>query len=126
MKRGIALTVLAGCLLAGSPAHADAVSPKVTKAANAMQCGQRVDASVLGPNNYGVECKVAGKGRFYVLAYDDPGKAIRFWTDWLDTHGEPAYMVRKGRLFVVPIDYEQKAAKYAAKRTGGKVLTFNG
>lgn len=106
---------------------AGAAPAVVVSTAKKMKCGSRADESLAGPANRGVECRVVGRGKFYVLRYNDPARGIRYLRNWV--MGEDQFIARKGRLLIVPAGpgdwYDLAQARYAARRLDGRVVRLS-
>jgi hypothetical protein len=126
-------------LLAGAPAPATAtatpgvgatgIPQPVTAAAKAMKCdivNQIYSSAGEKPVFTGETCKTGQHGYFTVRLYKNAKEATAYWLDGVLAGAPNAFIAKKGKLFVIPDDvnapYTESAARYAAKKIGGKAL----
>jgi hypothetical protein len=120
--------VLSGSAADAAPARSDIPTP-VKAAAKAMDCdivNQLFSSPGEKPVFTGETCKTDHYGYFTVRLYKDPKAATAYWLDGVLAGAPNAFIAKKGRLFVIPDDvnrpYTEAAARYAAKKIGGKAI----
>jgi hypothetical protein len=126
--------VLVAALLTGSPALASPsravdIPRPVSAAAKAMNCdivNQIYSSPGEKPVFSGETCKTERFGYFTVRLYKNAKEATAYWLDNVLAGAPHAFIAKKGRLFVIPDDvdnpYTEAAARYAAKKIGGKAI----
>jgi hypothetical protein len=147
MKR-LVIALLGAVLLAASlvsvtapAANAHTATPQLKKLAKKMKCKYGTVDSLASDarvkNSW--ECVVGAGTRnrrtYYLMTYYNTARAIDEWRDWTSCSGddyetgqpcEPEYFARKGKVIIIDQSngdsYTYKAAKYAANRTGGRVI----
>jgi hypothetical protein len=122
--------VAAGVLLAAMSAAS--IPPAVDDTADAMRCGHRVSEMLLagssGMVGRGVECTARGKD-YYVVRYASGRRAVAAMREWVDPC-EGYFIARRGNVLIVPADgnhwYDLEQARYAARKSGGRVVGLCG
>jgi hypothetical protein len=126
--------LLTSVLLTGATAHAapdrrSGIPMTVKAAARAMDCdivNQIHSSPGETPVFNGETCKTDHFGYFTVRLYTNAKQATAYWLDGVLADAPQAWIARKGRLFVIPDDpsrpYTESAARYAARKIGGKAL----
>jgi hypothetical protein len=120
--------LLTGSTAAAAPGRSDIPRP-VTAAARAMDC-DIVNHIYSSPGEKpvfnGETCKTDRFGYFTVRLYQNAKQATAYWLDGVLAGAPHAFIAKKGRLFVIPDDvdrrYTEAAARYAAKKIGGKAV----
>jgi hypothetical protein len=74
----------------------------------------------------GETCKTKHYGYLTVRLYKNAQQATTYWLDGVLAGAPNAWIAKKGKLFVIPDDvnrpYTESAARYAAKKIGGKAV----
>jgi hypothetical protein len=120
--------LLPGSAAVAAPARSGIPGP-VTAAARAMDCdivNQIYSSPGEKPVFNGETCKTKHFGYFTVRLYQNAKEATAYWLDGILAGAPNAFIAKKGRLFVIPDDvnrpYTESAARYAAKKIGGKAV----
>ena len=74
----------------------------------------------------GETCNTKHYGYLTVRLYKNAQQATTYWLDGVLAGAPNAWIAKKGKLFVIPDDvnrpYTESAARYAAKKIGGKAV----
>ncbi|UUW87387.1 hypothetical protein [Pimelobacter simplex] len=136
--RVLIAVLLAGVLIGAALPAANAESPRPTKqVAKKLKC-KRVQPMQIGAGpsaSDGILCvakvRPGVRQEFHVLEYPDIVAAVAFWRDWTSGYeGPPGCVTRKGSIIILSygkpgVDdapYTSRWCRYAAKRTGGRVI----
>lgn len=104
------------------------IPPAVDETADAMRCGHRVAETLLagssGMVGRGVECTARGDN-YYVVRYTSGRRAVTAMRGWVDPC-EDYFIARRGNVLIVPAQgrqwYDLAQARYAARKSGGRVV----
>jgi hypothetical protein len=108
------------------------IPPVVDETADAMRCGHRVPETLLAGSSRmvgrGVECTAKGNN-YYVVRYASGRRAVKAMKDWVDPC-EDYFIARRGHVLIVPAQgqqwYDRVQARYAARKSGGRVVRLCG
>jgi hypothetical protein len=121
--------LLMGGTADAAPAGQPGIPTTVKAAARAMDCdavNQIYSSPGETPVFNGETCKTDHFGYLTVRLYKNAKQATAYWLDGVLAGAPQAWIARKGRLFVIPDDpsrpYTESAARYAAKKIGGKAV----